>query len=66
MGKDIILCVDDEEMMVEALKMELINNISSDILIETATSADEALLVVNESIHQGDRFILVIDRKSVV
>ena len=60
MGKDIILCVDDEEMMVEALKMELINNISSDILIETATSANEALLIVNESIDQGDRFILVI------
>ncbi len=60
MGKDKILCVDDEEMMVEALKIELGNNISSDIIIETATSAEEALLIVNETLKQGDRFILII------
>ena len=36
-----ILCVDDEEMMVDALKLELVNNISSDIIIETATSAEK-------------------------
>ena len=60
MGRDKILCVDDEELMVDALKIELVNNISSDIIIETATNAKEALLIVNESINQGDRFILVI------
>ncbi|HHU90795.1 MAG TPA: response regulator [Clostridiaceae bacterium] len=60
MKRDIILCVDDEEMMVEALKIELTNNISSDIIIETATSAEEALMIVNESLEQGDHIILVI------
>lgn len=60
MGRDKILCVDDEEMIVDALKIELVNNISSDIHVETATSAEEALLIVNESLKQGDRFILVI------
>ena len=60
MGKDKILCVDDEEMLVDALKIELVNNISSEIIVETATSAEEALLIVNESLKQGDRFILVI------
>lgn len=60
MVKDKILCVDDEEMMVDALKMELVNSISYDIIIETATSAEEALLIVNESLKQGDRFILVV------
>jgi signal transduction histidine kinase len=55
-----ILCVDDEEMMVDALKLELVNNISSDIIIETATSAEEALLIVKETIKQKDHIILVI------
>ena len=52
MKRDIILCVDDEEMMVEALKIELTNNISSDIIIEQL-QAEEALMIVNESLEQG-------------
>lgn len=60
MGRDKILCIDDEEMIVDALKFELVNHISPEILIETATSAEEALLIVNESLRRGDRFILVI------
>ncbi|MGI6086037.1 MAG: response regulator, partial [Acetivibrionales bacterium] len=60
MARDKILCVDDEEMIVDALKIELVNNISPDIHVETATSAEEALQIVNESLKQGDRFILVI------
>ena len=60
MERDKILCVDDEEMVVEALKIELVNGLSSDIIIETATSAEEALLIVNETLKQKDRIILVI------
>ncbi|HHW23574.1 MAG TPA: response regulator [Clostridiaceae bacterium] len=60
MGRDMILCVDDEEMIVDALKMELISSLPENITIETARNAEEAFQVVEESINQGDNFILVI------
>jgi two-component system sensor histidine kinase/response regulator len=60
MGRDKILCVDDEEMIVDALKMELMNNLPENITIETARNAEEAFLIVEDSISQGDNFILII------
>jgi signal transduction histidine kinase len=60
MGRDKILCVDDEEMIVDALKMELMNNLPKNITIETARNAEEAFLIVEDSISQGDNFILII------
>ena len=36
MGRYKILCVDDEEMIINALKTELMNSIPSDIIIEIA------------------------------
>lgn len=60
MGRDKILCVDDEEMIVDALKMELISSLPDNIIIETARNAEEAFLIVKESINQGENFILII------
>lgn len=59
-GRDIILCVDDEDMIVDALKMELMNNLPHSILIETAQSAEEAFLIVEDFLKQGDNFVLII------
>lgn len=59
-GRDKILCVDDEEMIVDALKMELLNSLPNNITIETARNAEEAFLIVEESIKHGDNFILII------
>lgn len=60
MGRDKILCVDDEEMIVDALKMELMSSLPEDIVIETARNAEEAFQIVEESVNQGDNFILII------
>lgn len=60
MGKEIILCVDDEAMVVDALRMELMQGLSSDCIIETAQSGDEALEIVRDSLSQGDEIALVI------
>lgn len=60
MGRDKILCIDDEEMIVDALKMELMCSLSPSIIIETAKSAEEALVIVDESLQTGDEFILII------
>jgi signal transduction histidine kinase len=47
-------------MIVDALKMELMNNLPENITIETARNAEEAFLIVEDSISQGDNFILII------
>ncbi len=60
MGRNIILCVDDEDMIVDALKMELIDSIPHDILIETAQSSEEALSLVEDFLEHGDNIILII------
>ena len=60
MGRNIILCVDDEDMIVDALKMELIDSIPHDILIETAQSSEEALSLVEDFLGHGDNIILII------
>ncbi len=60
MGRYKILCVDDEEMIIDALKTELMNSIPSDIIIETARNADEAFSVIDESLQGGDKFMLII------
>lgn len=60
MGRNKILCVDDEEMIVDAIKMELMNNLPDNIIIDTARNAEEAYQIVEESINQGDDFILII------
>jgi len=60
MGRDKILCVDDEEMIVDALKMELMSSLPENIVIETARNAEEAFQIVEESVNQGDNFIVII------
>lgn len=60
MGREIILCVDDEAMVVDALKMELMQGLSSDCAIETALSGEEALEIAEESLKQGEEIVLVI------
>ena len=50
MKKSIVICVDDEKMVLNSLKDQLRQALSSDIGIETAESAEEALLIVDEAI----------------
>ena len=50
MKKSIIICVDDEKMVLNSLKAQLRPALSSDYGIETAESAEEALLIVDEAI----------------
>lgn len=60
MERDLILCVDDESMVVDALKMELMQSLSSEFIIESARSGEEALEIAQEAITSGDHIILVI------
>jgi len=59
MSKSAILCVDDEPVVLDSLKIQLKNEFSDQYLYEFAESADEALEVVEE-LHDDGIHILVI------
>ena len=60
MKKSIIICVDDEKMVLNSLKDQLRQALSSDIGIETAESAEEALLIVDEAMANNIGLPLII------
>jgi DNA-binding NtrC family response regulator len=55
-----ILCVDDEAIIVFALKQELKSRYADRFVYETALSAEEALTLIGELESEGLRLILVI------
>ncbi|WP_353572849.1 response regulator [Candidatus Albibeggiatoa sp. nov. BB20] len=59
MSKSAILCVDDEPVVLDSLKIQLKNEFNDTYLYEFAESADEALEVVEE-LHDENISILVI------
>ncbi|PSF39559.1 hypothetical protein C7H19_01860 [Aphanothece hegewaldii CCALA 016] len=59
MEKPIILCVDDEKVILDSLKIQLKNAFQNNYSYETAESVDEAIEIIDEL--QGDEIpILVI------
>jgi sigma-B regulation protein RsbU (phosphoserine phosphatase) len=48
MNKSVILCVDDEKVVLTSLKAQLKNKLSSDFVIETAENGKDALDIFNE------------------
>jgi diguanylate cyclase (GGDEF)-like protein len=50
MNRPVILCVDDEKIILSSLKAQLQNNLSSNFQIEIAESAEEALEIIQELI----------------
>lgn len=55
-----ILCVDDEAIIVFALKQELKSRYADRFVYETALSAEEALSIISELAFEGLKLILVI------
>lgn len=60
MGGRAILCVDDEAVILLSLVQELKNAFGSRFLYEKATSADDALEIIDDLAADGVRVILVI------
>lgn len=56
----IIVCVDDEKMVLDVLKMWMVEEFGNDYVIEVAESGEEALEVVEERLENGDEVCLVI------
>ncbi|HBL13497.1 MAG TPA: hypothetical protein DD379_19285 [Cyanobacteria bacterium UBA11162] len=62
MSKPIILCVDDEVVVLNSLKIQLKNEFGDTYLYEVAESADEALEIIEElEDDQSDILVIVSD-----
>ena len=60
MEKRVIVCVDDEAIILKSLEVELRTNPGGGYIYESALSADEALQIIGELVSDGITWILVI------
>jgi len=60
MAQQVIICVDDEEIVLWSLKRELNETLGEEYLLETAESGEEALEVFQELVKNGYEIPLVI------
>jgi two-component system sensor histidine kinase/response regulator len=60
MKTPVILCVDDEQMLLDSLKQQLNNCFGNKYYVETAESGDEALEVIEELLEDNIELPLVI------
>lgn len=60
MNKQVIICVDDEIIVLDALREQLHNEFREDLLIEIAESGEEALEIFDEFTEEGYDIPLVI------
>lgn len=60
MGKRIIICVDDEKIVLESLRGELAGKFKDPYVLEFAESGDEALEVIADLVADGDQLALVV------
>jgi len=58
--KKIILCVDDEKIVLESLRSELEGELPEPYALDFAESGDEALEVIAELLEEGDELVLIV------
>ncbi len=60
MAKPVILCVDDESMVLTSLKAQLREKYGAQYLMETADNALEAMEVIEELAEDGHQILVVV------
>jgi CheY-like chemotaxis protein len=60
MLKPVILCVDDEPLILETLKTELRNRFAGRFTYETAMDGEEALALIEELVAEGITIVLIV------
>ena len=60
MEKGILLCVDDEIIVLTALKDQLRRAFGNDFVIDVAESAEEALELLDELAEQGHKLLVIV------
>jgi CheY-like chemotaxis protein len=60
MNKKVILCVDDEPMILESLEIQLRAHFGDRFLYESAESASEAIEVIEDLVGNGLRLLVIV------
>jgi CheY-like chemotaxis protein len=60
MAKPVILCVDDEVVVLNSLKIQLKNAFNDEYLYEVAESADEAMEIIEELKDENTDIIVIV------
>jgi two-component system sensor histidine kinase/response regulator len=60
MKQQVILCVDDEVIVLDALKEQLQQSFGKDLIIEIAESSDEAIEIFNDMVEDNMEFPVII------
>jgi len=58
--KKIILCVDDEKMILNSLKTQLKENFGNSFLYETAENATDALELIDELVDENSLILIIV------
>ncbi|HOD53086.1 MAG TPA: response regulator [Candidatus Cloacimonadota bacterium] len=59
-NKPVILCVDDEKIILDSLKMQLKNHFNDMFVYETAENASDALDFIDELVGDGVRILIIV------
>ena len=60
MSKYAMLCVDDERIILDSLRIQIEKSFNKEYIFEYAESAEEALEVIDDFIHSQIKLLLVI------
>lgn len=60
MSEAVILCVDDEAVILETLQEQISRHFGREFLYEAAESAEEALEILDEFHQEGIRIVLIV------
>ena len=60
MAKPVILCVDDEKIILDSLKAQLKGKFGNVYMYEVAENADDAMEVVEELVEDGHDILIVV------
>ena len=60
MPRKVILCVDDEKIILDSLKMQLKKRFANKYVYEFAESADEAFEIINELFEEETEVLVIV------
>lgn len=60
MAKKAILCVDDENIILDSLKEQIENRLGDEYIYETAENAEEGLEVIEELVEEGTEVLIIV------
>jgi len=56
----VILCVDDEKIILNSIKAQLRENFGSEFKYETAENADDAMELIDELVEEGASILIIV------